>query len=138
MQQQISFLDLLSGKTSPEPLAATREKTSKPSSNRFVASGGGQDHIVPMPPKNKWATAGVVDLDGGQLAWRVMDAQHYGVPQRRRRVFLVSDLGGHRAGEILFEREGVCWNFAEIRRSWQDTSRSLEERIGEASRIVMG
>lgn len=93
---------------------------------------------IPMPPKNKWATAGVVDLDGGQLAWRVMDAQYFGVPQRRRRIFLVADLGGHRAGEVLFERESVCWNFAEIRSSWEDTSRSLEDRISEASRIVMG
>jgi len=41
------------------------------------------------------------------LAWRVLDAQYWGVPQRRRRIFLVADFRGHRAGEILFKREGV-------------------------------
>ncbi|MDE2104985.1 MAG: DNA cytosine methyltransferase [Patescibacteria group bacterium] len=50
----------------------------------------------------------VGELGPLDIAWRVLDAQHFGVPQRRRRIFLVADFGGERAGEILFEPEGVC------------------------------
>ena len=96
-----------------------------------------EDAVIPLPPKG-WSYAGVVDGDGWQIAWRVMDAQFYGVPQRRRRVFLVADLAGHSAAEVLFEREGVSWHFAEIAEAWKDTSRSLGDRISEASRIVCG
>ena len=92
---------------------------------------------IPMPPKG-WSYAGVVDGEGWEIAWRTMDAQFYGVPQRRRRVFLVASLRGGGAAEILFERESLSWHFAEIAEAWKDTSRSLGERISEASRIVMG
>ena len=95
-----------------------------------------EDAHIPMPPKG-WSYSGVVDGDGWQIAWRVMDSQFYGVAQRRRRIFLVADLTGHSAGEILFERESVSWHYSEIVQAWQDTSRSLGERIGIASRIVM-
>ncbi len=96
-----------------------------------------EDAVIPLPPKG-WSNAGVVDGDGWQLAWRVMDAQYFGVPQRRRRIFLVADLAGKCAGEVLFERESLPGYFAEIASSWEDTSRSLGERISVASRIVMG
>ena len=92
---------------------------------------------IPIP-KGGWHYAGVLDGDGWQIAWRTMDAQHFGVAQRRRRLFLIMCLDGHSAGEILFERESVSWNFKEIAETWKDTSRSLRDRIGEASRIVMG
>lgn len=95
-----------------------------------------EDAVIPFPEKG-WSNAGVVDGDGWQIAYRVMDAQYYGVAQRRRRVFLVADLTGHSATEVLFEREGVSWNFKEIAEAWKDTSRSLGDRIGIASRIVM-
>lgn len=62
---------------------------------------------VPMPRSGKWAYAGVVRSEGREVAWRVLDSQHFGLAQRRKRVFVVADLGGHRAAEILFEREGV-------------------------------
>ena len=94
--------------------------------------------VIPLAPKGKWAYAGVVDGDGWQIAWRTMDAQYYGVPQRRRRIFLVADFAGHCAAEILFERESVSWNFAEIAASWQNTSRSLADRLEAASRIIRG
>jgi len=62
---------------------------------------------VPMPRSGKWANAGVVRGNGREVAWRVLDSQHFGVAQRRRRVFVVTDLGGQRAAEVLFECEGV-------------------------------
>lgn len=91
---------------------------------------------IPLPEKGKWGYAGVVDGDGWQIAWRTMDAQFFGVPQRRRRVFLVADFGGGGAAEVLLEREGVSWDFAEIAKAWKDTSRSLGDRINDAGRIV--
>jgi len=93
---------------------------------------------VHVSQPKKWGKNGIVDGDNWQLAWRIMDAQYYGVAQRRRRLYLVLDTFGHRAGEILFERESVSWNFAEIAETWQRTSLSLEDRIGVASRIING
>ena len=93
---------------------------------------------VHVSQPKKWGKNGIVDGDNWQLAWRIMDAQYYGVAQRRRRLYLVLDTFGHRAGEILFERESVSWNFAEIAETWKRTSLSLEDRIGIASRIISG
>jgi len=62
---------------------------------------------IPMPKSGRWATAGMVRGNGRSVAWRVLDAQYWGVPQRRRRIFLVADFGGQRAGEILFEPQSM-------------------------------
>ena len=80
---------------------------------RAVLEEIGQTEI-PIPKSGKWANAGMVECDECQIAWRVLDAQYWGVPQRRRRIFLVVDFEDHdrRAGEILFEREGVSWDTA--------------------------
>ena len=79
------------------------------------ALGGiAQDGVsVPRPPKGKWEHAGCVVGDGWSIAWRLYDAQYWGVPQRRKRIYLVADLASERAGEILFERESLCGNPAE-------------------------
>ena len=70
---------------------------------------------IPMPQGNQWAPAGLVQFPGAEIAWRVLDAQYWGVPQRRRRIFLVADFAAddRRAGEILFEYESVQGNPAE-------------------------
>lgn len=62
---------------------------------------------IPMPEKGKWQTAGEIIGDGWSIAWRTLDAQYHGVPQRRRRIFLVADFADECAGEILFECEGL-------------------------------
>ena len=69
---------------------------------------------IPMPQGNRWAPAGLVQFPGAEIAWRVLDAQYWGVPQRRKRIFLVADFAadGRCAGEILFEREGVSGDSA--------------------------
>lgn len=72
-----------------------------------IADGGAD---VPRPAKGKWGGAGAIVGDGYSIAWRTYDAQYWGVPQRRRRIYLVADLRGQRAGEILFEQEGVRGN----------------------------
>jgi len=94
------------------------------------------DVSIPMPKGNKWANAGCVDGNGWSIAWCIRNAANEGVPQRRRRIFLVADFRGRSAAEILFKREGVCWDFAEIRKTWETTSRSLEERIVEAGKYI--
>lgn len=62
---------------------------------------------IPMPDSGRWAAAGMVRSKGGSTAWRVLDAQYWGVPQRRKRIFLVCSFGNDRAGQILFECESV-------------------------------
>jgi DNA (cytosine-5)-methyltransferase 1 len=62
---------------------------------------------IPMPQSGKWAPSGMVGGNGVEIAWRVLDAQYWGVPQRRKRIFLVADFGGCCAGEILFKPESV-------------------------------
>lgn len=76
--------------------------------------------VIPRPTNNKgkWKTAGLILADGYSIAWRVLDAQFWGVPQRRRRIFLVADFGGGSAGQILFEQEGLSRSFAESREKW--------------------
>lgn len=69
------------------------------------------DAVIPGPPGGKWRSSGCVLGDGWSIAWRVLDAQFWGVPQRRRRIALVADFGGHAAPEILFIRKGVSWDF---------------------------
>ena len=78
-----------------------------------LCEAGGEAVPVPEPPKGKWAKAGCIVGDGYSIAWRVYDAQYWGVPQRRKRIYLVADFGSERAGEILFEREGVRWDSAQ-------------------------
>lgn len=60
-----------------------------------------------LQDKQKWTKAGAIDGDGWSVAWRTHDAQYWGVPQRRRRISVVADFGGQRAGEILFELESL-------------------------------
>lgn len=89
---------------------------------------------IPMPDGGRWAAAGMVELPERQIAWRVLDAQHWGVPQRRKRIFLVADFNGKRAGEILFKPESLSGDFAqggEKREGiTENPERSLNEAIG--------
>ncbi len=62
-----------------------------------------KDAIIPEPPKGKWSNAGCIMGDGWSVAWRVHDAQYWGVPQRRRRLCVLADFNGDTAPKILFE-----------------------------------
>jgi len=68
---------------------------------------------MPTVPKKGWPYADVYCGDGWSLAYRVLDAQYWGVPQRRRRIYLVADFRGRHAGKISFEREGLRGYFAQ-------------------------
>lgn len=75
--------------------------------------------VIPRPPKNKWRNTGVILGDGFSVAWRVLDAQFWGVPQRRRRIALVADFGGCAAPEILFERESLSGDSSPCGTPWE-------------------
>ena len=106
-EDQVSWFDPDSwcGKTSREHSPATKERTSGRSSKKLSGSGRRTlptFHYLP-PMADAWYG------DGWSVAYRVLDAQFWGVPQRRRRIALVADFGGQAAPEILFERKGLCW-----------------------------
>ena len=85
---------------------------------------------MPAVPKNGWAYADSYIGDRWSLAYRVLDAQYWGVPQRRRRIYLVLDLRGQRAGKVSFEREGLRGNFATFRTAGQGTAGDAADRTG--------
>lgn len=85
-----------------------------------------EESNVPLPQKGKWQTAGCIMGDHFSIAWRVLDAQYWGVPQRRKRIYLVADFGGNTAPKILFEREGLSGNFTESREAWQRTAGDIK------------
>ena len=95
---------------------------------RAVLEEIGQTEI-PIPDGGKWANAGMAELPKCQIAWRVLDAQYFGVPQRRRRIFLVADFAAHdrRAGEILFESEGMPWDTAASQGAGEEAARGAED-----------
>ena len=82
--------------------------------------------VIPRPPKCKWRNVGVILGDGFSVAWRVLDAQFWGVPQRRRRIALVADFGGSTAPEILFERESLSGDSSTCRTPWEGTAGEAE------------
>ena len=88
---------------------------------------------IPMPEKGKWKQSGEIVGDGWSIAWRTLDAQYHGVPQRRRRIFLVADFADECAGEILFECKGLPGYPSQSREKGQGTSRDSSESIGRTS-----
>ena len=92
---------------------------------------------VPMPEKNQWPYADVYMGGGWSVAYRTFDAQYWGVPQRRRRCYLVADLGGCCAGKVLFESEGLSGYSAESVRAWQRTAGAAADCSGTADRICL-
>ena len=95
------------------------------------------DIPVPGPPKGKWANAGCIMADGFSLAWRVVDACLWGVPQRRKRIYLVSDFAAGSAGKILFESEGVSGYTPQGFRAWQGAAGGAAESAGAAGGICL-
>ena len=81
---------------------------------------------VPGPPGGEWQPAGCVLGDGYSIAWRVYDAQYWGVPQRRKRIYLIADFGSERAREILFEQGGVCWDHEKSREARERASKYIK------------
>lgn len=92
-------------------------------------------------PEKGWPTwGGYHDEVGGRwsVAWRVHDAQYWGVPQRRRRISVVADFGGDTAGEILFERKSVSRHPAESGTARERLAENAESGVAYAVRIRGG
>lgn len=93
---------------------------------------------VPMPGSGQWANAGMVRGGGVDLAWCVYDAQHFGTAQRRRRIFLIADFRGERAGEILFVPKSLSGYFAAGGTPRQGPAAYAENGIGAAGAGIDG
>ena len=100
-----------------------------------VCSVKGYEIHTPRP--ERWANAGEIVADDFSLAWRVFDAQYWGVPQRRKRIYLVADFAGGGAGKILFESEGVSGYTPQGFRSWQGTAGTSEKGSGAAGCVCL-
>ena len=92
---------------------------------------------VPMPEKNRWPYADCYMGDRWSVAYRTFDAQYWGVPQRRRRCYLVGDLAGRCAGRVLFESEGLSGYSAASFRAWQRAARYPSAGAGAAGQICL-
>lgn len=90
-----------------------------------------KDEQVSISKPSKWENAGRIMGDGYSIAWRLFDAQFWGVPQRRQRIYLVADFDGGSAGKILFESEGLSGYSAQGFKSWQSSANGTSESIGE-------
>lgn len=94
---------------------------------------------IPMPKSGRWADAGMVRTAACDIAWRVLDAQYWGVPQRRKRIFLVADFAetGRRSGEILFEPEGVQGDTPQGEGTRKGTAAGTQSGAGSASAPIV-
>lgn len=87
---------------------------------------------VPPPDKGRWRHADLFLGDGWSVAYRVLDAQYWGVAQRRRRVFLVADFDSERAGEILFDRDGLRRDPRKGKAPWPGAAGDSADGAGES------
>lgn len=95
------------------------------------------DASIPRPPKGgRWNKAGAIAGNGWSLSWRQLDAQYWGVPQRRKRIALVADFGGQRAAEILFERTGVSRNHDSCIKTWKEVAGLAANGTAKNDRVV--
>ncbi|MHB8122625.1 MAG: DNA cytosine methyltransferase [Desulfuromonadaceae bacterium] len=87
-------------------------------------------------PEGGWTDAGVSFGPKGQAAWRLFDAQFWGVPQRRARIYLVTDFRGECAGQILFESKGLCRDTQESRKAREEVAACAGDGVAAADRVV--
>ncbi len=90
--------------------------------------------IPRLPSGEGWSNSGAIVGDGWSIAWRVHDAQFWGVPQRRKRISLVADFAGSSALEILFEREGMSGDTQSGTEKGQGTARDAKDGSRETGK----
>lgn len=108
-----------------EDFRAVLEETAKIADNRIS---------IPRPPKGIWKSVGSILGDEFSIAWRVLDAQYWGVPQRRKRIFLVADFGGYTAPKILFEQESLFRDTKKIQGKREGTAITTEKSLNDSGR----
>lgn len=93
--------------------------------------------VIPGPPRGgRWIKAGAIAGNGWSLAWRQLDSQYFGVAQRRKRIALILDLGGQRAGEILFERTSLSRHPDPCIQAWKEVAGLTANRPAGNDRMV--
>lgn len=98
-----------------------------------------KDAVIPRLEKGqKWSSSGCILGDGWSIAWRVHDAQFWGVPQRRKRIALVADFGGATAPEILFERKSLPGNIEKSRKQRENIADNVGAGIENAGKCLNG
>lgn len=100
-----------------------------------ICSVKGYEIHTPRP--ERWANAGEIVAEDFSLAWRVFDAQYWGVPQRRKRIYLVADFAGGSVGKILFESEGVSGYTPQGFRPWQGIAGTFEDGAGASGCVCL-
>jgi len=89
---------------------------------------------IPMPNTRRWANAGMVRGFGRcDISWRILDAQFWGVPQRRRRIFIVADFREQRTHKILFKSESGNWNIKKV----IQTGENITTNVGESTKTIV-
>ena len=112
-----------------EDFRAVLEETARIADKNAVIPG--------LAQKQKWTNAGCVMGDGWSIAWRIHDAQFWGVAQRRRRIALVADFGGDTAPEILFERESVPGNIEPCGKERKSVAGGAKDGTGRADSFTL-
>ena len=95
-----------------------------------------KDDAADVPRPKKWQSAGLIWGNGYSVAWRVLDAQYWGVPQRRKRIYLVADFDGDSAGKILFDSEGVSGHSEKMQAARKDFARCAQGGAGETVGVL--
>lgn len=126
----------LFGKMFPERSVQTAEKTSTPCWKNLPAWNNQTLQFLDLRGGGRWSKAGAIAGNGWSLAWRQLDAQYWGVPQRRKRIALVVDFAGGRAGKILFERESLQGHPEQSIQTWQEAARTAGNRPAGNDRMV--
>lgn len=90
-----------------------------------------KNSAVKLSRPSKWQSAGEILGDDFSLAWRVLDAKYFGVPQRRRRIFLVADLDGGSSREILFEQKSLSGDTSEGCEKGKRNTRAIKESFNK-------
>ena len=104
--------DLSSGKTCMGAFSSNKGEDFKAVLEEVIRIKEPEAPPLPPPEEGRWPYADCYLGDGWSVAYRVLDAQYWGVPQRRARIFLVADFAGGCAPEVLFKSEGGVWVYS--------------------------
>lgn len=96
-----------------------------------------KDTDATISKPKKWSRSGEILGDDYSVAWRVLDAKYFGVPQRRKRIFLVADFNGQGGGKILFESESVSRDFDESYKAWKKLTGSFKGCLSKHSNYTL-
>ena len=91
-----------------------------------------KDENLSIPKPNKWKNSGEILGRDYSISWRVLDAKYFGVPQRRRRIFLVADFAGTSARQILFDQKSLSRDIRPSKEKEERNPRTLKNRFNQA------